>query len=159
MNTKSYCYDTIIGRICISDDGKGISLITLGEEENSECYEETGLIKMAYTQLSEYLAGKRFSFDVPLSVSGTLFQEAVWQALLEIPYGSTNSYSQLASNIKRPKSSRAVGGACNKNPVMIMIPCHRVVGKDNSLTGYALGLDVKEKLLALEAENRKIISK
>lgn len=159
MIIKSYCYDTIIGRICISENGKGISSITLCDKENSEFYEETDLIKKAYKQLSEYLAGKRFGFDVSLSVSGTPFQEAVWQALLEIPYGTTNSYSQLASNIKRPKASRAVGGACNKNPVMIMIPCHRVLGKDNSLTGYALGLDVKEKLLDLEAEHRKNISK
>ena len=101
-------------------------------------------------ELREYFEGKRTCFTFPLRLNGTDFQKAVWQALLRIPYGQTRTYSQIASAIGRPDASRAVGIACGKNPVWIAVPCHRVIGKNNALTGYAGGLDLKQKLLDLE---------
>ncbi|MDF2617091.1 MAG: Methylated-DNA--protein-cysteine methyltransferase [Sedimentibacter sp.] len=111
---------------------------------------ETNLLRNAALQLNEYLEGKRNSFDLPLNPKGTEFQKKVWAALCDIPYGETRSYKQIAESVGNPKACRAVGMANNKNPIMIFIPCHRVVGSDGSLTGYAGGLDMKEKLLSLE---------
>lgn len=100
-------------------------------------------------QLSEYFAGKRKEFSLPLKPAGTAFQKAVWQALLEIPYGQTRTYGQIAAAVGNPNAARAVGLACNRNPVWIVIPCHRVVGKAG-LTGYAGGLALKQQLLEIE---------
>ncbi len=112
--------------------------------------EETPLIRRAVAQVREYLAGKRTSFDVPLQPEGTAFQRDVWQALLDIPYGETRSYGQIAAAVGRPKAFRAVGMANHNNPISLIIPCHRVIGADGSLTGYGGGLPIKEKLLRLE---------
>lgn len=101
-------------------------------------------------QFTEYEKGVRKSFDLPLHIKGTEFQKKVWNALLEIPYGETRSYQDIAIRIGNPKAVRAVGGACNRNPIGIIIPCHRVVGKNGSLTGYAGGLDYKKMLLEHE---------
>ncbi|MGB4439469.1 MAG: methylated-DNA--[protein]-cysteine S-methyltransferase, partial [Sedimentibacter sp.] len=111
---------------------------------------ETKLINNASNQLNEYLNGIRTAFDLPLNPEGTEFQKKVWTALCEIPYGETRSYKQIAEAAGNSKASRAVGMANNKNPIMIFIPCHRVIGANGSLVGYAGGLDMKEKLLALE---------
>jgi methylated-DNA-[protein]-cysteine S-methyltransferase len=102
-------------------------------------------------QLSEYFAGKRMSFDLPLEPDGTAFQKKVWQALREIPFGRTKSYLDLAKTVGSPRASRAVGAANGKNPLSIIVPCHRVVGADGALTGFAGGLEIKAALLALEA--------
>ncbi|MDI3471232.1 MAG: Methylated-DNA--protein-cysteine methyltransferase [Pseudolabrys sp.] len=104
----------------------------------------------AERQLRDYFAGRRRTFTVPLDMAGTPFQQAVWQALLTIPYGETRSYSELARQIGRPEASRAVGAANGRNPVSIIVPCHRAIGADGSLTGFAGGLDVKRYLLNLE---------
>ena len=101
-------------------------------------------------QLQEYFEGKRTSFDLPILPKGTPFQLAVWTRLLEIPYGEVRTYGQIAAEIGNSKSSRAVGQATNRNPLWIVIPCHRVIGKNHSLTGYAGGLDMKRRLLQLE---------
>jgi methylated-DNA-[protein]-cysteine S-methyltransferase len=101
-------------------------------------------------QLAEYFAGNRDRFDLPLEFSGTEFQKKVWQALLEIPYGETRSYSGIASQIGHANAVRAVGAANGKNPISIIAPCHRVIGASGSLTGFAGGLDNKAHLLALE---------
>lgn len=101
-------------------------------------------------QLEEYFEGQRRAFDIPLDLRGTEFQRTVWQALQEIPYGTTKSYSDIAKAINRPKAVRAVGGAIGANPVPIVVPCHRVIGKDGSLTGFAGGLDIKRQLLKIE---------
>jgi methylated-DNA-[protein]-cysteine S-methyltransferase len=111
---------------------------------------ETPLIKKAAEQLGEYFEGGRKSFNLPLSLHGTDFQIKVWNALQNIPYGKTLSYGELAAITGNPKASRAVGMANNRNPIPIIIPCHRVIGKDGSLTGYAGGLELKRQLLALE---------
>ncbi len=103
-------------------------------------------------QLDEYFAGKRRTFDLPLAPRGTAFQRAVWQALTLIPYGETISYGELARRIGKPRASRAVGLANAANPLPIIVPCHRVIGADGSLTGFGGGLGIKGKLLALERE-------
>lgn len=105
----------------------------------------------AAAQLLEYLDGVRKDFTVPVLCDGTTFQKAVWDTLQSIPYGETRSYSQIAASIGRPQAVRAVGSACGKNPALILIPCHRVVGKDGSLTGFAAGIKLKRQLLRLEA--------
>jgi methylated-DNA-[protein]-cysteine S-methyltransferase len=105
----------------------------------------------AERQISEYFAGERIRFDLPLHLDGTEFQKKVWQALREIPFGKTKSYLDLARAVGSPEASRAVGAANGKNPLSIVVPCHRVVGTDGALTGFAGGLERKAALLALEA--------
>ena len=104
----------------------------------------------AMAQLQSYFAGKLRSFDLPLDPQGTDFQRSAWTALLDIPYGETRSYSDIARAIGRPKAVRAVGAANGQNPISIVIPCHRVVGSNGDLTGFGGGLDVKQQLLTLE---------
>jgi methylated-DNA-[protein]-cysteine S-methyltransferase len=101
-------------------------------------------------QVEEYFAGVRREFTLPLDLRGTEFQKRCWQALLEIPYGRTCTYADVARAVGKPRAFRAVGLANNRNPVAIIVPCHRVIGSDGSLTGYGGGLDVKQKLLSLE---------
>lgn len=108
----------------------------------------------AFAQLSEYFEGKRKVFDLPLKLNGTKFQIAVWNALLDIPYGETRSYQQIASAVGSPKACRAVGMANRNNPIWIVVPCHRVIGADGSLTGYAGGVEMKRSLLELEQKER-----
>ncbi len=110
------------------------------------------LEREARRQLEEYFAGRRTTFDLPLRPNGTEFQQRVWKELLQIPYGQTATYGQIAKKIGNPNAARAVGQACNANPIPIFIPCHRVVGSNSRLTGFALGLDVKTTLLELERE-------
>ena len=109
------------------------------------------VLRQAAAQLAEYFSGRREHFDLPLDLSnGTPFQQAVWQALLAIPCGQTTSYGELARRIGRPKAVRALGAAVGRNPVSIIVPCHRVIGADGSLTGYAGGLERKTALLRIE---------
>jgi methylated-DNA-[protein]-cysteine S-methyltransferase len=108
------------------------------------------LLLEAAHQLSEYFAGKRRAFDLPLAPEGTAFQRRVWAGLCEIPFGETRSYGALAAAIGNPRAARAVGMANNRNPISIIIPCHRVIGADGTLVGYGGGLTIKETLLRLE---------
>ena len=114
-------------------------------------------LDMAERELQEYFAGKRRTFDVPLKLHGTDFQMLVWNALIEIPFGETRSYLDIARDIGKEKACRAVGRANNHNPLPIFIPCHRVIGKDGSLTGYAGGLDMKRHLLQLEGHGEFLL--
>ena len=113
---------------------------------------ETPLLQEAEEQLNEYFAGARREFDLPLAPKGTAFQKAVWAEMCRIPYGETRTYGQLAAAIGKPKASRAVGGACRCNPITILQPCHRVVGRSGRLTGYAYGVEMKQYLLELEQQ-------
>lgn len=113
--------------------------------------DRTPLLERAARQLEEYFAGRRREFDLPLAPAGTPFQREVWRALQRIPYGETRSYGEVAAMVGRPRACRAVGMADNRNPLPIVIPCHRVVGASGELVGYAAGLDIKRKLLALES--------
>lgn len=119
--------------------------------------DESATLDLAERELQEYFAGKRRVFDVPIKPHGTDFQMVVWKALKEIPYGETCSYLDIARNIGKEKACRAVGRANHHNPLPIFIPCHRVVGKDGSLTGYAGGLDMKRHLLQLEGHGEFLL--
>ena len=145
-------YDTVIGKIIIEESEEKISRIEIvnGTEKFDGKEEETELINKTYKELDEYFRGKRKNFDIPLKIEGTEFQKKVWNELLEIPYGETRSYLDIAKRVGNPKASRAVGTANHNNKIIIIIPCHRVIGSNKKLIGYAGGLDVKEKLLKLE---------
>jgi methylated-DNA-[protein]-cysteine S-methyltransferase len=107
-------------------------------------------------ELSEYFSRKRKAFTVPLDMRGTHFQKQVWEALLAIPFGETRSYGQIANQLGNPKATRAVGAANGQNPIPIIVPCHRVIGANGSLTGFGGGLEIKEQLLALEGSGRTL---
>lgn len=151
MNYK-YHIDTPIGMICVESNEEAITGLFF--EKNKTLYKqekpETDLLKKAGEQLMEYFSGKRRTFDLPLAPSGTEFQKKVWKALCQIPYGETRSYGEIAAQIGNPKACRAVGGANNKNPIMVFIPCHRVIGADGSLVGFGGGIDAKKFMLNLE---------
>jgi methylated-DNA-[protein]-cysteine S-methyltransferase len=148
-------YQTYIGLIGIAEDGKAITNLWFPKEGApiDAVEKETGLIIEAHDQLSEYLTGKRREFSVPIAPAGTQFQRSVWEGLCEIPYGQTRSYGEIAKRIGSPNASRAVGMANNRNPISIIIPCHRVIGANGKLVGYLGGLDIKKKLLDLERQN------
>lgn len=148
-----YVFDTEIGKITIAEKKGAINIIAFGDKKLQYENKKTPLLEKAYLQLKEYFEGKRKVFDLPLAPEGTPFQKRVWQALLEIPYGQTVCYGEIAERTGNKKASRAVGMANNRNPIAIVIPCHRVIGKNGSLTGYGGGLDIKEKLLNIEREN------
>lgn len=111
---------------------------------------ETPVLTQANLELQKYFAHTLRQFTVPIRLIGTDFQKEVWKALAAIPYGTLVSYGEIAKKINRPKAARAVGGACNRNPILLIVPCHRVIGATGALTGFAGGLDTKEKLISLE---------
>ncbi len=149
---KIFFYDTKIGKIGIAEENGSITNLYFSEAmaDAKAILEETVILKKTSQQLQEYFAGKRKVFDLPLAPKGTEFQQKVWRALKEIPFGETRSYGEIAKRIGQPKASRAVGGANNKNPLPIFIPCHRVIGANGKLVGYAGGLEVKKTLLNVE---------
>ncbi|MDO5425885.1 MAG: methylated-DNA--[protein]-cysteine S-methyltransferase [Eubacteriales bacterium] len=160
QNVESKCYqifESELGMLLLAEDGKGISDLNFlddrkdaGEILKTGREEETPLLAEGRKQLEEYFRGERKEFTLPLSLKGTEFQKLCWEALCTIPYGSTCSYGELARKIGRPKACRAVGMANHRNPVGIIVPCHRVIGADGSLTGYGGGMERKEWLLNLE---------
>ncbi len=119
---------------------------------------EHAVVRRAVRQLQEFFAGGRTGFDLPLDLQGTPFQQEVWQQLLRIPYGATVSYGEHAKAVARPKAARAVGAAIGRNPVSIIVPCHRVVGSNGSLTDYAGGLERKRSLLELESRQEQLVA-
>lgn len=168
---NGFFYQTKIGRMFIAEDGLGISEVTLLHDTESEaedlttkdreflktkCYDlkETPLIREAAAQLEQYFDGKRKDFSLKLNPKGTEFQKKVWEALQAIPYGETRSYRQIAEAVGNSKASRAVGMANHHNPIMCIVPCHRVIGANGSLVGYAGGLDIKAQLLTMEKQYR-----
>ena len=150
-----YFYETKIGKIGIRENGKYITDIIFSKsEEKTDNINETELIKAAFKQIKEYLDEDRKYFDLPIELMGTEFQKKVWNELRNIPYGQTKTYKDIALAIKNEKACRAIGNANNKNPLPIIIPCHRVIGSNGKLVGYSGGLDIKEKLLNIE--NREV---
>lgn len=145
-----YFYETEIGTIGIRENNKYITDIYFSKIDTNDNIEETELIKECFLQLKEYFEGNRKSFDLPIDAKGTEFQKKVWDELLKIPYGETKSYKDIALAIGNEKACRAIGMANNKNPIPIIIPCHRVIGSNGKLVGYAGGINVKEKLLNIE---------
>lgn len=146
-----YC-NTMIGWLKIEEDGGFITAVELVKSVEKDNITNDILLE-AKKQIEKYFLKKRKVFDLPLKFNGTDFQKAVWNSLLRIPYGETRSYKDIAEDIKNSKACRAVGMANNKNNIIIIVPCHRVIGKNNKLVGYACGLDIKEKLLNLEKDN------
>ena len=140
-----------LGPLLLTADEAGLTGVRFG---GGEAGRPSPLLEDAAEQLLRYLAGERTVFRVPLSLRGTPFQRAVWQALTRIPYGETRSYGEVAAAVGRPGAARAVGMACHANPAALIVPCHRVVGADGSLTGYAGGTEKKRFLLELEGNGR-----
>lgn len=144
-------FDTPVGLMALRGEGCAVTELRLpGMPIPGIAEHESAVLRKAREQLLDYLAGVRREFDLPLAPRGTLFQRRVWDALRTIPWGATRSYADIAEAVGNPKAVRAVGGANHNNPIPIFIPCHRVVGKNGSLTGYGGGLELKQKLLMLE---------
>jgi len=156
--TTYYCYhDSPIGRILLAGDGDSLTLLgfpsgSMARRHEKDWVEDKKPFKEVIKQLKQYFKGELEEFDLPLAPMGTNFQQSVWQALTEIPYGETWSYGQLAKHIGRPKASRAVGAANGVNPIPIIVPCHRVIGSSGKLTGFGGGLETKAFLLDLESK-------
>jgi len=154
-----YCYlDTPIGELLLAGEHDALSMIgfpkgSMRRDPEPDWVFNEKPLERARRQLTEYFAGSRKAFDLPLSLNGTEFQVSVLRALQEIPYGETVSYGEIAKRIGRPKAVRAVGAANGRNPIPIVVPCHRVIGSSGDLTGFGGGLDTKEALLRLEAEH------
>lgn len=156
-----YCYhDTPIGELLLAGDEQALEMVSFPsgrmrrDPESGWIYSEKPFAGVR-RQLDEYFAGERRSFDVPLRLTGTEFQLAVLAELQKIPYGETSSYRDIAERIGRPRAMRAVGAANGRNPIPVIVPCHRVIGAAGDLTGFGGGLDTKAALLRLEAEHRE----
>lgn len=148
MSTRAI--KTPIGPLTLEADENAVTAIRFSA---GGAQDASPLLDAAEAQLREYFAGARRTFDLPLAPHGTAFQQRVWAALRAIPYGETRTYGELAAAIGNPSASRAVGMANHRNPIPIIIPCHRVIGANGTLTGYAGGLEIKRRLLALEGIN------
>ena len=154
---ERFCYNSPIGVLEVTIRGNFITEVkfvgdshqNFGTEQGKNNPQNPTFCEFA-RQAEEYFSGKRKSFELKLEPEGTDFQKRVWAELLKIPYGAVKSYREIARNIGSPNAQRAVGAACNKNLILILIPCHRVVGKNGDLTGFACGIGVKRKLLMLE---------
>ena len=156
MSAIHYCrFDSPVGPLTVAASDAGLHAIELPQNRHPQrrlgwVPKEHPVLGEARRQLQEYFDGERREFDLPLAPQGTLFQRQVWLALADIPYGSTISYAQLAMRVGRPAAMRAVGAANGRNPLPIVLPCHRVIGADGSLTGFGGGLPTKRFLLQLE---------
>jgi methylated-DNA-[protein]-cysteine S-methyltransferase len=156
--TATIYYSTIdapLGRLFVQGDGQFVTGLFMPSHKGwlgpDASWKQSDVPFAAVReQLAEYFAGQRQQFDLPLKLAGTPFQQRVWQELVRIPFGTTITYAQLAQRVGRPTASRAVGHANSRNPISILVPCHRVIGADGKLTGYAGGLDKKQWLLAWE---------
>jgi len=161
MTTTTY-YSTIdspLGQIFLQGDGQLLTGLFMPQHKgwrgpDASWQPSDAPFSIVRQQLAEYFAGERQQFDVPLKLAGTPFQQRVWHELVRIPFGTTITYAQLAQRIGQPTASRAVGHANGRNPISILVPCHRVIGADGKLTGYGGGLDKKEWLLAWERSPR-----
>lgn len=163
---SSFCGELLLGsfedKLCICDWTNKERRASIDKKMQKALHAryETGtsdILVQAITQLDEYFAHKRTSFDVPLLFVGTDFQKSVWHELLNIPYGATLSYGELSLKLGNPKAVRAVAAANGANPISIFVPCHRVIGSDRSLTGYGGGLETKKKLLDLEFDENQFL--
>lgn len=149
-------YQTALGKLFLVEENSKITHLCFEKKDfmRAGLCQQTPLLDDTYRQIKEYLAGKRKIFDVPLTLQGTPFQQKVWRALLDIPYGTTVSYKDIAAKIGNDKAYRAVGMANNQNPIPILVPCHRVIGSNGKLVGYAGGLATKHRLLKIESINK-----
>lgn len=149
-----YIIETVIGPLTVIESQNSITHIHFGEVKVMGIDERrTELIDETEKQINAFYRGERDTFDLPLTLQGTEFQNKVWKALREIPKGETRSYKDIAAAVGNPNASRAVGMANNRNPIPVIIPCHRVIGKNGKLVGFAGGLELKEKMLMIERNN------
>jgi methylated-DNA-[protein]-cysteine S-methyltransferase len=157
MENTKYC-QTPVGMIGISEYQNSITKLFFCRSHifRRSDSQETPVLKEAARQLAEYFSGRRKVFSLPLSPEGTEYQKNIWAVLRDIPYGETRTYKQVAQAAGRPGSCRAVGTACHRNPIAILIPCHRVIGSNGGLVGYAVGLEIKKALLDLEKCNHNL---
>lgn len=154
---QEYTYEFSVGVLTIRTQDEAITQILFGHpfpEKTEFEVRETPLILETKRQLEEYFAGRRRTFELPLAPQGTPFCKKVWECLLTIPYGETRTYQEIAIQAGNPKACRAVGMANNRNPIPIIVPCHRVIGKNGTLVGYAGGLEWKETLLKVESVSK-----
>ncbi len=154
-----FYYDTDIGRIGIAEEDGSVTNVFFSSDvliPGKHTITETEILKETSRQINEYLSRKRKTFSLPLAPQGTEFMSKVWQCLIQIPYGETRSYKEIAVACGNPKASRAVGMANNRNPIPVIIPCHRVIGSTGKLTGYRGGLVVKQKLMEIEKNNANL---
>jgi methylated-DNA-[protein]-cysteine S-methyltransferase len=152
-------YDTMdspLGELLLATDGHALTAVHMGGIPYPGWKRDRGALREPAEQLEAYFAGELRDFDLPLAPQGTPFQREVWSALRGIPYGSTISYGELAASVGRPHAARAVGAANGRNPIAVVIPCHRVIGASGALTGYGGGLGRKRLLLDLEAGRRTL---
>ena len=145
--------DSPIGFLTLVEEDGALCELRFGACSEGLALGDTPLLKQAVMELGEYFSGQRKTFTLPLNPRGTPFQQRCWNALLQIPYGETRTYAQQAAMIGSPKACRAVGMGNHRNPLPVLIPCHRVVGANGNLTGYAGGLTIKETLLTIERMN------
>jgi methylated-DNA-[protein]-cysteine S-methyltransferase len=155
MTTYFTYLDSAIGELLLAGNGEALGLLGFPEgkmrlRHREDWTQDRSLFTAAIDQLQAYFAGELQDFDLPLAPEGTQFQRAVWDALIHIPYGETRSYGDIAQKVGSPKASRAVGAANGQNPIPIIIPCHRVIGKSGALVGFGGGLSTKVQLLDLE---------
>ena len=150
--------DSPMGPLTVASTEKGIASIHFGNSVPEGTVTDASANHQTVEQLTEYFEGKRTRFELQLDVEGTPFQKAVWSELLRIPYGETRTYGDIAKAIGRPGAARAVGMANHDNPIAVVIPCHRVVGRDGSLTGYAGGIRLKAQLLSIECRHRTLFT-
>lgn len=146
----SYKYSTLLGDILVSEAAGHIVGASFTDKPQESIIKETALLKSAYMQLREYLSGTRKYFDLPIMLAGSEFAQRVWSELINIPYGETRNYLQIAKNIGNEKAFRAVGNANGLNPIVILIPCHRVIHSSGDINGYSQGNNRKKYLLDLE---------
>ena len=142
--------DSPLGELTLVSSGKGLAAIHFGRQVPRDGVSDARANGAAIRQIEEYFQGRRTEFDFPLDFEGTEFQLSVWRQLLQIPYGQTRTYGEIAKRLGKPRAARAVGMANHDNRIPIVVPCHRVVGHDGSLTGYAGGLHIKQQLLNIE---------
>ena len=153
---RLWIHPSSVGELILTDNGRedapALTRVVWRRpaDETAFSREQSPLLKEAARQIDQYLAGERRAFSLPYTLTGTPFQREVWEALASLPYGETIAYAELARRLGRPKAVRAVGRACGQNPLSLILPCHRVVGARGRLTGYAGGVEIKERLLRLE---------
>jgi len=156
------CYPSPVGELLLAGDGDALCVVAFPSEKRparlkTEWERQDAAFSEVVDQLDAYFSGDLTHFDLPLRPSGTVFQQQVYGALQEIPYGATTTYGAIARKIGRPRAVRAVGAANGRNPIPIIIPCHRVIGADGSLTGFGGGLEIKKFLLDLESAQRNLM--
>lgn len=143
--------DSPVGRLLLREKaGRLCEIRRIEADERETDLAGNPALDEAQRQLAEYFSGARKAFSLPLELEGTAFERAVWQQLVQIPFGEVLTYGQLAANLGIPKAARAVGSACSKNPLLIVVPCHRVIAGTGKLTGFAAGMDAKRTLLEME---------